>query len=42
MKAEAAQKYKSRTDARTIFKERKKQEVEDMVEDPLEEMFHTK
>lgn len=42
LKAEAEQKFKTRSDARQIFKERKKQEAAEMMADPLEEMFHTR
>ena len=42
LKAEATEKYKSRLQAKEIFKERKKQEAEEMTGDPLEEIFHEK
>lgn len=40
MKADAAQKYKNRFHAKEIFRDRKKQEEQEMTVDPLEEMFH--
>lgn len=41
MRAQVVQKYKNRTIAKKIFRERKEEEAADMKEDPLEEMFRT-